>query len=146
MGKCGRWNTLCRLALNTFASIFLISRLPCLWILHSLYFSIPLHLNCSCRFLKLYLSMFGCIGLLLLQAGFFQLRWVRATLLWRPGRHQSAGFWQLWCTGLVAPGHVGPSWARDPTRVALAGRFLTTGPPGKSRGCTFLGKCIIISL
>ena len=37
--------------------------------------------------------------------------------------------------GLVAPRHVGSSWTRAQTRrtsPALAGRFLTTAPPGKS--------------
>ena len=39
----------------------------------------------------------------------------------------------LWCTGLVALRHVGSSWTRDRTHVpALAGKFLTTGPPGES--------------
>ena len=46
---------------------------------------------------------------------------------------QAQGFQQLWHTGSVAPRHVGSSQARDQTRVppALAGRFLSTAPPGK---------------
>ena len=36
---------------------------------------------------------------------------------------------------MVAPGHVGSSPTRtEPTSPELQGRFLTTGPPGKSRG------------
>ena len=39
----------------------------------------------------------------------------------------------LWLTGLVALQQVGSSQTRDRTHVsALVGRFLTTGPPGKS--------------
>ena len=39
---------------------------------------------------------------------------------------------QLWPTGLVAPRHVGSSRTRDRTMTpSLAGRFLTTVPPGK---------------
>ena len=37
------------------------------------------------------------------------------------------------CTGLVAPWHVGSSGTGiEPVSPALAGGFLTTGPPGKS--------------
>ena len=42
---------------------------------------------------------------------------------------------QLWRVGLVAPRHVGISVRRpgmEPASPALQGRFLTTGPPGKS--------------
>ena len=39
---------------------------------------------------------------------------------------------QLWCTGLVAPRHVGSSRTRARTRVpCIAGGFLTTVPAGK---------------
>ena len=38
---------------------------------------------------------------------------------------------ELWCRGLVAPWHVGSSWTGiEPVSPALAGGFLTTGPPG----------------
>ena len=39
---------------------------------------------------------------------------------------------QSWPTGLVAPSHVESFWIRiEPMSPALAGRFLTAGPPGK---------------
>ena len=39
---------------------------------------------------------------------------------------------QLWHTGFVAPQHMGSSWPRARTHVpSLAGKFSTTGPPGK---------------
>ena len=39
----------------------------------------------------------------------------------------------LWPVGVAAPRHVGSSWTRDWTiSSALAGGFLSTGPPGKS--------------
>ena len=38
----------------------------------------------------------------------------------------------LWCPGLVAPQHVGPSQTRDRTCVPCVGRWtLTTGKPAK---------------
>ena len=53
-----------------------------------------------------------------------------AQQLWLAGSRVQAQ--QLWCTGLVAPWHVGSSWTRAWTvSLALAGRFLTTAPPGK---------------
>ena len=30
----------------------------------------------------------------------------------------------LWCTGLVAPQHVGSSWTRDRTHVSYVGRWI----------------------
>ena len=51
------------------------------------------------------------------------------------------GMWakELWHTGVVAPWQEGPSWTRGPgiesVYPTLAGRFLTIGPPGKSRLC-----------
>ena len=56
-----------------------------------------------------YLFIFGCIGSLLLCAGFLQL--------WRAGVAQ-----QLWRRGLAAPQHVGSSRARARTRVPRIGR------------------------
>ena len=48
---------------------------------------------------------------------------------------------QLCYMGLVAPGHVESSQTRDQTvSSALAVRFLTTGPPGKSYLTAFLGE------
>ena len=42
------------------------------------------------------------------------------------------GLQELWCTGLVAPQHVGSSWARDKTHIpCTGGEFFTTEPPGK---------------
>ena len=46
----------------------------------------------------------------------------------------SRGWTQLWHTGSVAPWHVESYWPRDWSHIsspALAGRVLTTGPPGK---------------
>ena len=66
----------------------------------------------------------------------FSLRWL-LSLQGTGSRHagfSSCGTWaqQLWLTGLVAPRHVGSSRTRAQTRdPALAGRFLTTAPPGK---------------
>ena len=51
------------------------------------------------------------------------------------------GMWarELWHTGVVAPWQEGPSWTRgpgiEPVYPALASRFLTIGPPGKSCLC-----------
>ena len=68
----------------------------------------------------------------------FSLRWL--LLLWSTGSRlmgfSSCGTQaqQLWCTGLVAPWRVGSFQTRAQTHVpSLAGRFLTTAPPGKSR-------------
>ena len=43
-----------------------------------------------------------------------------AQQLWLVGSRAQAQ--QLWCTGLVAPWHVGSSWTRDQTRVPYTGR------------------------
>ena len=39
---------------------------------------------------------------------------------WSPGSKAQAQ--QLWCTGFVAPRHVGSSWTRDRTHVSCRGR------------------------
>ena len=53
---------------------------------------------------------------------------------------------QLWCMGLVAPGHVKYSWQGiKPMFPALAGRLLITGPPGKSSSNIFF-LCLCLSL
>ena len=54
-------------------------------------------------------------------------------------RLQSAWAQQLWHAGLVAPWHVGSQF--EPTSPALEGRFLTTGPPGKSHHLFLLNSC-----
>ena len=60
----------------------------------------------------------------------------RAQQLWLKGSRAQAQY--LWRTGLVAPQHVGSSGTRAwPVSPALAGGFLTTAPPGKSRSCCF---------
>ena len=76
-------------------------------------------------------------GYCLLRCVGCSLQWL--LLLWSTGsRHvgfSSCGTQaqQLWCTGLVAPRHVGSSHTRvEPVSPALAGGFLTTAPPGKS--------------
>ena len=51
----------------------------------------------------------------------------------------------LWSMDLVVLWHVKSSWTRDPTLgPALAGKFLTTGPPGKSSES--IGKCSFLPL
>ena len=46
---------------------------------------------------------------------------------------------ELWLRGLVDPWHVGSSWNRDrPMSTALAGGFLTIGPPGNCVSLFFL--------
>ena len=50
-------------------------------------------------------------------------------LLWNSGS-RVCGLQQLWHKGLVALQHVGSSWLGiEPMSLALAGGFLTTGPP-----------------
>ena len=55
----------------------------------------------------------------------------------------------LWSMDLVVLWHVKSSWTRDPTPgLALAGKFLTTGPRGKSSESYFkmIGKCSFLPL
>ena len=60
--------------------------------------------------------------------------------------HPSAWAPWLWCRLLVALWHVGSSPTRDWTCVpCLAGRFLPTGPPGKSLRMIVLTKENILS-
>ena len=84
-----------------------------------------------------YLFIYGCVGSSLPCAGFL-LWWLlllRSTGSRRVG-FSSCGTWaqqlwlagsraqsqQLWCTGLVAPRHVGSSWTRARTRAPCIGR------------------------
>ena len=80
----------------------------------------------------------GCLGSLLLCAGFFQLSQAGTTL-----QLQCSGFSLRWlllwqstgsrAQGLSCPEACGIFWTRDQTvSPALAGRFLTIGPPGTS--------------
>ena len=97
-------------------------------------------------YLFIYLFIFGCVGSLLLRTCFLQLLRAGATLpcgawashcsgfsccgaralgtraqqLWLAGSRAQAQL--LWCTGLVAPWHVGSSQTRDRTRVPCTGR------------------------
>ena len=81
-------------------------------------------------FFLINLFIFGCIGSLLLRAGFlqlqcagFSLRWL--LLLWSTGSRRAGSrgqAQQLWHTGLVAPQHVGSSRTRDRTHVPCIGR------------------------
>ena len=103
------------------------------------------------------LFIFGCIGSLLLHASFLQLQPAGATLHFDVQASHCSGFslqstssrvqaQQLQRMGLVLLWHMGSSWIRD-RRIksmfsALAGGFLTTGPPGKF--CMNL-KCIMLS-
>ena len=111
--------------------------------------------NCSCfiyLFLK-YLFIFGCIGSSLLHTGFLQLQ--RAGSILSGGARAShcrsfscCGVWPLECrlsicgSGSAALQHVGASQSGiEPVSPALAGGFLTTGPPGKSH-CSYFKFCI----
>ena len=94
-----------------------------------------------------YLFIFGCVRSSLLHAGFLQLAASRGLLfvavrgllipvaslvagaralgtrtqkLWLAGSRAQAQ--QLWCTGFVAPRHVGSFWSRARTRVPCIGR------------------------
>ena len=104
-----------------------------------------IHTICFVLFLKfIYLFIFGCVGCLLLQAGFslvagsggysslrcagFSLQWL---LLLQSTGSRHMGFnscgtqaQQLWLTGLVAPRHVGSSWTRARTHVPCFGRWI----------------------
>ena len=79
-------------------------------------------------------SSFRCTG--------FSLWWV---LLLQSTDSECTGFsgcsmWaqELWHTGLVPPRRMGSSQTRtEPVSSALAGRFLTIGPPGKSNNFFF---------
>ena len=89
----------------------------------------------------IYLFIFGCVGCSFLCEGFLQFRRAGATLhrgAWASHCHglshcgaqaPDAQTQQLWITGLAALRHVGPGL--EPMSPALAGRFLTTAPPGK---------------
>ena len=95
-------------------------------------------------FIWMYLFIFGHVGSLLLCMGFLYLWCVGATLLFCAapslgwplllrctGSRVNAQ--KLWCMGLVAPWRVESSWqGTGPLSLALAGRFSTTGPLGKS--------------
>ena len=64
------------------------------------------------------------------------LQGAQAQWLWLLG--SSAQAQCSWCTGLVAPQHVGSSWIRDwPHAPAVAGGFFTTEPPGKPLSFAF---------
>ena len=65
-----------------------------------------------------------------------ECRRIDAFKLWYWRRVERVYKWL--CTGLVAPWHVGSSQTRGQVHVpSLAGRFLTTGSPGKSPfGCS----------
>ena len=61
-----------------------------------------------------------------------RLQFTGFSLWWLLLRSRALGLQQLQLMGLVAPWPVGSCQIRDWTCVpALAGRFLTTGPPGK---------------
>ena len=99
-----------------------------------------------------YLFIFGCAGssvlcmnvLQLWRAGAtiylrstgFSLQWL---LLLQSIGCRAWGLQQLWLMSLVAPRHVGSSQTRDLLMFpALAGGFLTTGPPRKSYKLYFI--------
>ena len=104
-------------------------------------------------YINLFVLIFGCVGSSLLRTGFslvaesrgysslqcagLSLRWL---LLLQSTGSRCLGFstcgtraQQLWLGGLITPRHVGSSRpGLEPISPALAGRFLTTAPPGKS--------------
>ena len=95
--------------------------------------------------------MFGCAGSSLLHTGFLQLQWAGAPLcLWFEGFSlqwvlllQSMGWWAGFSscslqTLLLHNMWDLPSSGIEPVSPALTGRFLTTGPPGKSKLLYFL--------
>ena len=110
-------------------------------------------------FLKIYLYIFGCAGSSLLgrlslvavirghsllpSAGFS----LPLLLLWSTGFSGSSTWAQkLWHTGSVVPRRVGfPGPEIKPVSPALAGRFLTTGPPGKPHAEPLVAACRIFS-
>ena len=77
-------------------------------------------------FLSIYL--FGCAGSPLLRGLLIAAASLVAGLMLWALRLQQSGLegsrvqQRLWCTGLVAPQHVGPSQTRDGTRVSSIGR------------------------
>ena len=114
-----------------------------------------------CPFFKnkiIYLFIFGCVGSSLLHAGFLQLQRAEATLRCGARASHCGGFsccgaWALECMGFSSCGLQGlecrlsscgtraqllhsmwdlPGPGLEPMSPALAGRFLTTVPPGKS--------------
>ena len=112
--------------------------------------------------LFIYLFIYGCVGSSLLCSSFLQLGGAGATLhcgtqashcggfsccgaqalsvraqqLWLAGSRVQAQ--QLWRTGSVAPGMWDlPGPGVEPVSPALAGRFLTIAPPGKSQQTVF---------
>ena len=98
----------------------------------------------SCKFIfkKLpYLSTYGCAGSLSLSAGFLRLRRVGASLRCRALASHRAGLSHCSSRALeqrlsaddLPCGLSGPPGPRiKPASPVLAGRFSTTGPPGKS--------------
>ena len=70
-----------------------------------------------------FILFLAALGLRCCTRAFLWLRQVGATLLAVHGL-QACGLQQLWCTGLVAPRHVGSSQTRSRTRVPCIGRWI----------------------
>ena len=106
---------------------------------------IILHINIyySVVYVVSYYLSIGCAGSSLLCTGFSLVAASRGhsslwCLSWLWLLVVEHGLWGtqtsvLWHSGFVAPQHMGSSWPRAQTHVpSLAGKFSTTGPPGKS--------------
>ena len=88
--------------------------------------------RCFYLFIFIILFIFDCTGSLLqcnpscgprALIGLLSLLWsTRSRTHGLSGCGSRALAQQLWCTGSVAPRHVGPSQTRDPTRVSSTGR------------------------
>ena len=118
-----------------------------------LFLNLHLFLILIFKNLFIYLFIFGCVGSLLLRTGFLQLWRVGATLCCGARASHCSGFscCGVWALGMLASVVVArglsscgtqaqllcgmwdlPGPGIEPVSLALAGRFLTTAPPGKS--------------
>ena len=80
-------------------------------------------------------------GTLVVHVGFS----LQCLLLLGSTSSRAHGLQQLWLTSFVSLRHVESSWTGDQTlSPELAGRFLTTGPPGKSSTVCRIIKVIYV--
>ena len=104
-------------------NVFLLLFLALLSLLCSLGFSLVVASGgcSSCSTLASHRGGFSCVARPLGHGGFSSCgTWVQS--LWFPSSRAQAQ--ELWCTGLVAPWHVGSSWIRDQTLVSCIGRWI----------------------
>ena len=88
------------------------------------------------------ISLLLCMGFLQLQRVGTALQWrclgisLQGLLLLQSTGSRARGPQSLWHTGPAALGHAESSWTRiQPMSPALAGVFLSTGPPGTPHCC-----------